>query len=188
MEFLWIDVGIVAILLISTVIAIFRGFVKEAISLISLVLAFWLAMTFFNQVALLLPSSIDDATLSFGTNEFQASKLRAGIAFVSIVIGVLVAGALLNHMLGKITRMPVLRGIDRMLGALFGLARGAAVVVLIILATALTSFPSSEIWESSDLLPLFESGAQKVIDFMPPEHSKYFSFDGAEVRASSYSL
>lgn len=188
MEFSWIDIGIVIVLLISTVIAIFRGFVKEAVSLISLVVAFWLAMTFFNQGALLLPSSIDEATFSFGTNEFEVSKLRAGIAFVSIVIGVLLAGALLNHILGKITRMPVLHGIDRVLGALFGLARGAAVVVLVILATSLTSFPRSEIWESSRLLPLFESGAQEVIDFIPPEYSKYFSFDEAEIQASSYSL
>ena len=188
MDFSWIDIGIVVILLISTVIAVFRGFVKEVISLASLVLAFWLAITFFNQAALILPSSIDETTFSFGENEFRMSKLRASIAFATIAIGVLIAGAFLSHVLGKVARMPVLRGVDRILGAVFGFVRGAAVVVLVILVMALTNFPHSDTWDSSRLLPVFEPGAQTVIDFIPAEYSKYFSFDKAEVRASSYSL
>ncbi len=186
MDLSWIDIGIAVILLISVAIAIFRGFVKEAISLASWIIAIWLAITFSNQVALFLPSSIDEATINFGKNELEASKLRVGIAFILIVIGTLIAGSLLNYIFSQITQTRALRGIDRILGAFFGIARGGAVVVIVILIASLTSFPRSDTWKSSRLLPPFESVARKVIDIMPPEYSKYFSFDEAELQASSY--
>lgn len=188
MELSWIDIGIAVILLISIVIAIFRGFVKEAISLTSWIVAIWLAMAFSNQVALFLPASIDGATFNLGTNELEVSKLRVGIAFLLIAIGTLIAGALLNYILSQVTQMRTLRGVDRALGAFFGFARGAAVVVIIILVAALTSLPHSDTWKSSQLLPAFELAASKVIDFMPPEFSKYFSLDEAEMQASFYPL
>ena len=188
MEFTWIDIGIVLILLVSTFIAIFRGFVKEVVSLASLVTAILLAVAFFDQVAHILPSGIDETTFGFGDNEFKMSKLRAVIAFTLIVAGVLIAGAFLNHVLGKIARLPVLSGVDRALGALFGFARGAAVVVLVILVAALSSFPHSETWKSSRLVPMFEVGAQTVIDFIPPEYSRYFLFDSIEPHITWYTL
>lgn len=188
MEVSWIDIGIAIILLISVGVAMFRGFVREAISLASWVAAIWLAMTFSNQVALFLPASIDEATFNLGANELEVSRLRVGIAFLLIVIGTLIAGALLNYILSQVTQSRALRGIDRVLGMFFGLARGAAVVVIIILVAALTSFPSSDTWQSSRLLPPFELAARKVIDLMPEEFLKYFTFDEAELQASSFQL
>lgn len=184
MEFSWIDFGIMIILLVSVVIAMFRGFVKEAISLASLILAVWFAMNYFDQMASYLPAGIDETTLSLGGAEIVLSKLRASIAFAVIGVGVLLAGALLSHLLGKVTRLPVLRGIDRLLGALFGLVRGGAIVVLVILVAAMTSFPRTEIWETSRILPWFETAAREVIRYIPPEYSKYFLFDGAGTQAS----
>ncbi len=184
MDFSWIDIAIVIILLVSVVVAMFRGFVKEAVSLISLVLAFWLAVNYFDQVALYLPSGIDETTLELGETQIVLNKLRAGIAFVVLVIGVLVAGALLNHLLGKITRLPVLHGIDRLFGAMFGLVRGVAIVVLVVLVAAMTSFPRTEIWEASRMLPLFETGAREVIRYIPPAYAKYFMLDAKETQVS----
>ncbi|MGI9227888.1 MAG: CvpA family protein [Gammaproteobacteria bacterium] len=188
MELSWIDLGIAIILLISVGIAMFRGFVKEAISLASWIIAIWLAMTFSSQVALFLPSSIDEATINLGTEGVEASKLRVGIAFILIIVGTLIAGSLLNYILSQLTQTRALRGIDRILGAFFGVVRGAAVVVIVILLASLTSFPRSDIWKTSQFLPPFELAARKVIDIMPPEYSKYFSFDDAELQASSYTL
>lgn len=188
MDLSWIDIGIAIVLFMSVAIAIFRGFVKEAISLASWILAIWLAVSFSNQVALFLPASIDEATFNLGANELEVSKLRVGIAFLLIVIGTLIAGALLNYILSQVTQMSALRGMDRILGAFFGLARGAVVVVLIILVAALTSFPQSDTWKSSQLLPPFELAARKAVEFLPPEYSKYFLYDDAEMKASSYNL
>ena len=104
MDFSWIDAGIVIILLVSAVVAMFRGFVKEVLSLISLVLALWLAVQYFDPLASVLPAGIDETALSLGGAEIVLDKLRVGIAFSAIAIGVLVAGAGLGHLLGKVTR------------------------------------------------------------------------------------
>jgi membrane protein required for colicin V production len=188
MGFSWIDIGIAIILLVSIAIAIFRGFVKEAVSLASWIAAIWLAITFSHQVALFLPASIDDATLSLSQNEIEVSKLRIGIAFVLIMIGTLIAGALLNYILSHLTQNRALRGIDRMLGGFFGFVRGAAIVVVLILAASYTNFPLSDTWKASQFLPPFEIVAKKAIEMMPPEFSKYFSLDGADLQASAYHL
>ncbi len=188
MEFSWIDIGIVFILLVSTAVAIFRGFVKEAISLASWIAAIWLAITFSSQVALFLPASIDEATFSISQSEVGVSKLRIGIAFVLIVIGTLITGALLNYILSHLTQNRALRGVDRMLGVFFGAFRGTAIIVLLILAASYTNFPLSETWKSSQILPPFEMVAKKVIEFMPPEFSKYFSLDEAAFQASAFRL
>ena len=186
MELSWIDIGIIIILLISIAIAIFRGFVKEAVSLASWIAAIWLAMTFSHQVALFLPASIDEASISLSQADVEVSKLRVGIAFVLIIIGTLIAGALLNYILSHLTKNRALRGIDRMLGAFFGFFRGTAIIVLLILAASYTNFPLSETWKSSQILPPFELVAKKAIEFMPPEFSKYFSLGGHDLQASLY--
>jgi len=186
MELSWIDIGIVIILLVSVMVAIFRGFVKEAVSLASWIAAIWLAVNFSSQVALFLPASIDDATVSLSQSEIEVSKLRIGIAFVLIVIGTLIAGSLLNYILSHLTKNRALRGVDRLLGGFFGIFRGTAIVVLLILAASYTNFPLSETWESSQILPPFESVAKKVIELMPPEFSKYFSLGEADLHVSSH--
>ena len=186
MEFSWIDIGIAFILLVSIAVAMFRGFVKEAVSLAAWVAAIWLAVTFSHQVALFLPASIDEATFSLSQSEIEVSKLRVGIAFALIVIGTLIAGSLLNYILSHLTKNRALKGIDRILGILFGFFRGTAIVVLLILAASYTNFPLSDTWKSSQVLPPFETVAKKAIELMPEDFSKYFSLDDAELQASSY--
>lgn len=184
MDLSWIDIGIVVILLISIAVAIFRGFVKEAVSLASWIIAIWLAISFFDEVALFLPQSIDEATLNIAPQELEAGKLRKAIAFVIIIIGTLIAGALLNYILSQVTQTRTLKGIDRSLGAFFGFIRGTVIIVLIILAASYTNIPLTDTWKSSQLLPPFEIGARKVIEALPPEYSKFFSLDEAEMQAS----
>ena len=183
--FSWIDIGIIIILLISVGVAMFRGFVREAISLASWIIGIWLAITYSSQVAVFLPSSIDDATLNLSTNELPVSKLRVGIAFSLIIIGSLMAGALLNYILSHVTKTRALRGIDRLLGVIFGFIRGSAIIVLLILAASYTSFPQSEIWKTAQLLPPFEQIARKAIELMPPEYAKFFSLDEVEFQATN---
>lgn len=181
----WIDIGIVIVFLASIVVAVMRGFVKEMVSLGSWVAAIWLAITYSGQVASFLPAAIDEISFNdLNTNWLEEGKLSSGIAFLFILVGTLIIGTLLNYVLGKIDWMGAVRGLDRALSFLLGFARGTAVVVLIILAVSLTSLPRSDDWDSSRLLPPFESVAHEVINMMPSEYSKYFLLGEAEPQAS----
>ena len=56
---IWIDWVIIALITVSTLISLKRGFVKEALSLITWVGAFILARTFHPQMQSLLESTVE---------------------------------------------------------------------------------------------------------------------------------
>lgn len=180
MELSWIDIGIVVIFLLSITVAVLRGFVKEVFSLGTWVAAVWLAVTFCDRVALLLPAGMDDPD----TGMPGAGQLRTISAFLLILVGTWVVGTLLNVAVGKIVDMSGPRILDRVLALFFGLVRGSAVVVLVVLVASFTSFPHFEVWNSSRLLPYFELAARRVVEAMPAKYSEYFPYDEAESQTS----
>lgn len=172
----WLDVAIVAVILISALIGGARGFVKEAVSLITWVAAIWLAVTYSSALAGWLPSALERATFSLGGTDFEIRNLRLGIAFLLLVIGTLIAGAIVNYWLAKVTRARLVRSADRMLGLIFGVARGAAIVIILTLAAGLTVAPQADWWRASRLMPPFERGALGVLDLLPPKAAEHFSY------------
>ena len=72
---IWVDYAIIAILVLSAGISVLRGFLKEAISLLGWVLAFWLALTFADDISGLFASTISQPSM------------RHGLAFFAILIG-----------------------------------------------------------------------------------------------------
>lgn len=170
----WIDIIIVVIFLISTTIALLRGFVREAVSIATWVAAIWLALTQSEQVSYLLPEAIDSASLSFGEKEY-GTNIRVGIAFVLIMVGVLVFGGLVNFVLSQIMKAQILKGVDRMLGMLFGLLRASVItIILIMTATAFTTLPQTSTWEASRLLEPFEVAAAWVVEHLPEQYAQQF--------------
>lgn len=174
----WIDIIIVVIFLISTTIALLRGFVREAVSIVTWVAAIWLALTQSEQVSFLLPEAIDGASLSFGEKEY-GTNIRVGIAFVLIMVGVLVFGALVNFVLSQIMKAQILKGVDRMMGMLFGLLRASVItIILIMIASAFTTLPQTSTWQVSQLLKPFEQAAVWVVDQLPERYAQTFRMPG----------
>ncbi len=170
----WIDIIIVVIFLISTTIALLRGFVREAVSIATWVAAIWLALSQSEQVSYLLPEAIDSASFSFGDKEY-GSNIRVGIAFVLIMVGVLVFGALINFVLSQVMKAQILKGVDRMLGMVFGLLRASVItIILIMTASAFTTLPESTTWDTSRLIKPFEKAAVWVVQQLPDRYAQQF--------------
>lgn len=108
----WADWIILAIVGISTLIGLGRGFVRETLSLLTWVAAFIVAMLFRDQLAPLLSNLVDTPSLQMIT------------AFAILFFGTLLAGAGLNTMLSAFVEATGLSGTDRVLGVVFGLVRG----------------------------------------------------------------
>lgn len=174
----WIDIVIILIVLFSAVIGALRGFVKEAVALISWIAAIWLAVAFSQNLAAWLPQSLGGATFTLGGTAFEVHNMRIGIAFVIVVVATLIAGAIVNYLLAKVTKGQMLRGTDRILGLIFGLARGAAIVIILVLAAGLTKAPEKAWWQQAMLIPPFELGAIRVLELLPPKLAQHFSFAG----------
>ena len=172
----WVDIIIVLIIAISGALGIVRGFVKEVVSLITWVAAIWLALTFSETVAAWLPRSLERVTFSLGGTDFEIRSIRISIAFIMVVIATLIMGAIVNRLLARVTQTRMFKGADRFLGLVFGVVRGAAIVMLAVLTAGLTKAPQTQWWREAVLIAPFEQEALWVIDLLPPSLAQHFSF------------
>ena len=160
----WADIIIISIMLVSTVISLFRGFVREILSLVAWIVSFWAAATFAPQVATLLESYLSIPTA------------RTVLAFIGVLVVALVLSGLVNTMIGRLIEKTGLSGTDRMLGGIFGLLRGVAIVAVVVLIAGLTQIPGAPWWQQSQVIAPFETAALRIVDYMPPDLSKHFSY------------
>ena len=108
----WLDVVILIIIVLSALISLIRGFVKESISLVTWIAAGLLAFRYFAPMSELfepyLESPIGRALLGFGR----------------IFIATLIIGAIVNFIVSQLVSKTGLSGTDKTLGMVFGAARG----------------------------------------------------------------
>lgn len=144
-SFNWADWVIVAIIAVSALISLLRGFVKEALSLVSWALAFFVAVAFHQPMVSLLESSV------------AKPYVRDILAYVILFAGTLVLGSLATYLISMIVKRTGLSGTDRLLGMIFGTARGFIVVLasVILLPSLLNGVQQDEWWRSSQLIPEF---------------------------------
>lgn len=160
----WIDVVILALIVLSAVLSLFRGFVKEALALASWLVALWVAMSFYEELALVLAEWISLPS---------AQKITA---FILLFICVLLLGALVNYLAGKLVAKTGLTGTDRMLGVIFGAARGGMIVALLVLFAGMTPVPQDPWWQDSQFIHYFEDLAMWIREFLPADMAENISY------------
>jgi membrane protein required for colicin V production len=160
----WVDYLIIGIILLSSMISIVRGFIKEVLSLASWALSFWVALTFYPQLATLLFDYI------------STPSIRIFTAFFALFIVTLILAAMVNHLIAQLVEKTGLTGTDRALGIIFGLLRGAAIVTLLVLIAGATPMPNDNWWQNSLLLENFEELAVWVQGFLPSDIAEYINF------------
>jgi len=141
---IWADWAIIAIIILSTIVSLIRGFVKEALSLLCWVVAFVVARSFYTHLATL----FEDI--------FSTPSLRLLAAFILLFVVTLILGALVNHLIAAIVKSTGLSGTDRMLGMVFGLIRGVILVVVVVALARLTPLKEDPWWSESVLVTHFE--------------------------------
>lgn len=155
----WIDFAILAIIALSAVISLIRGFVKEAISLTVWIAAFFIASNYYLQLA------------NFFSN-ISEPTIRNATAIAVLFISSLVVGALINFVIGKLVQSTGLSGTDRLLGLVFGALRGVLVVsAVLFFADAFTPAAGSEGWQQSVLVPEFSFIIEWFFDYLKSHSS-----------------
>lgn len=148
-----LDIVILGVVLLSALIGLLRGLFKEVLSLASWLAAFMLALYFAPVLAERLEGQLADGSV------------RLAAAFVAIFLGTLLAGALVQWLVGTLVRTTGLTGTDRFLGFLFGSARGALLCIVAIMA--LRQFAEGgQWWQSSVLVPELLAFEQEVLQLM----------------------
>ncbi len=149
-----IDWIIAAVVLLSVVNAARKGFFVEAFSLAGIVLG------------LLLASWNYRAALPWFRGWLRPEALAETAAFLAIAIGVMVAAGLLGRAIRWSARSIGLGWADRLLGAAFGLVKGAALVTLGVMTLA-AFWPEASWLRGSALAPYFLSAARQTTILTP---------------------
>ena len=156
------DVAIAVIITISVLIGLVRGFVVEVLSLAVWAAAVVLSFLLGAEVAALFEGSI------------TLPSARYALGYFSVFIGVLLVGAVFVYVMKKVVQGTGLSGTDRMLGMVFGLARGAVIVVILAMMLALTPLSRDPWWQESRALPVFGRLAEMMSTWLPAPVAKYF--------------
>lgn len=162
---IWVDYLIVAIIVLSGLISLARGFISEALSLAAWILAFWVALEFSPQGAALVAEVVA-----------APPSLQTAIAFFVLLLGALLLAAIVNYLVRQLVEKTGLTGTDRVLGVVFGVARGVAIVTLLILLAGITPIPQDPWWQHSLLLGYFQGLALWVRSWMPPDMAAHIQF------------
>ncbi|NBB11677.1 CvpA family protein [Pseudomonas sp. SLFW] len=143
MSFTPVDWAIIAIVAISALISLKRGFVKEALSLLTWIIAGAVAWMFGGSLAQYLVNYI----------ETPSARVIAGCTI--LFVATLLVGAMVNFLIGELIRVTGLSGTDRFLGMVFGAARGGLLVVVAVGLLSLGPVQQDQWWQQSRLLPQF---------------------------------
>ena len=149
------DLTVIGVIALSTLLAFARGFVRVAVSLATWVVAAIAAIHLSAPLAAVLPE--------FG--EGAASRHVAALALVAL--GVLIVGALVGWLLSRLVHTIGLGFVDRLLGAVLGVARGVVFVVLGVLLAGLTDLPRRDWWQNAYLAPPLVKAALSLRPWLP---------------------
>lgn len=157
----WIDYAIVGVLGLSVLIGLWRGLISEVLALVAWAAAFWVAWVFGPAVA-----AHFDTLISLPSARIIVGY---GLCFVAVLI----LGALLRFALARLVEGTGLSGTDRLLGMLFGFARGVLLVTLLVFLIGFTAFTRDPWWQQSVLLPHFQHVATWLEQRVPPNVRDY---------------
>ena len=151
-----LDILALILVSLSTVAALFRGLSHEIFSLLSAILAFFLAVFFYDDVAQLY--------VRLGTT----SPVSDFLGFLTVFLSIMIAGSFLVVILDRALRTLHLKWLDRLLGGTFGLVRGWLLAAVVFLALA--TFPiQKDLLEQSQLADFFLSSVRTVVRMAPDD-------------------
>jgi len=149
---------------LSVVLAMMRGLVGEVLSLVSWVLSLIAAKMTAQPLA--------ETVFSF----IRPSALAAVAGFIAGFSAALLLLFFLRSLLTGAIKAIGLGGVNRFLGAVFGLLRGFAVVTLVVLVCAFTDLPKSDEWQNAYSSPFFEGAASVAVPYLPEYLAKKVSY------------
>jgi membrane protein required for colicin V production len=151
----WLDYAIVGVFAASLVVGAWRGLVREVLSILGWVIAFLAANLLAGPLGPAMPAAI------------PSPELRIGAAFVAVFVASVIAAALVSLLLSKLVKAAGLGGVDRMLGAIFGAARGLLIVLAVALLAGLSSAPQQAFWRDSASGPFLKQAAEALKPLLP---------------------
>lgn len=155
MNVVWVDIAIAALFLISILVGLFRGLVKEILSVTAWIAAAWVAWNY---------SDLASSTIQ---NYISNQDIAVAVAYVAVFLVALIVFSIVGYLISKIFSATGMTSIDRSLGTVFGAIRAALLVAIIILVGRYMAFEEHSWWTDSQLLGYFEQLAEWIRSYLP---------------------
>jgi membrane protein required for colicin V production len=156
---------VIAIVVLSIVLGLFRGMVKEILSLLNWVLSFWIA----NRYGASLSVYMDWA-------DSLSPQIKVLIGFVVAFFAAMLVGSILISLLVKVISAAGLSFIDRTLGGTFGFFRGLFIVLVLVTGAGFTSLPEQPFWQKAMLSPLAVDAIREIKPHLPGSVAKWVRY------------
>lgn len=154
----WILAGILGL---SFLLGAWRGLVYEVLSVFVWIAAFILAQWYALDMAAKLPMA------------GSAESLRYAAGFVVVFIGSAFVASVLVQLIKRLVSAVGLRPVDRSLGAVFGLIRGAILILAIAVVMNITALRSQADWQASQGASYLTAVLIKIKPLLPQDFAKY---------------
>lgn len=161
----WLDYAVIGVFAVSVSIGAWRGLVREVVSILGWVIAFLAANLLAGPLGPSMPQAI------------PTPELRVAAAFTVVFIGSLVMASLAGLLLSKLMNAVGLGGLDRLLGAGFGAARGLLLVLAAAVVAGLTAAPRQAWWKDSASGPLLAQAAHALQPLLPQTLAERLRYD-----------
>lgn len=158
------DYVVLGVMAISLLLGVTRGVISEILALVAWLAAFIAARMWAVPVGDLMLAEMSDPLW------------RQLAGFVVVFVAVLILFALLRWLVTLLLKATGLRPLDRILGALFGVARGVLVVLVLVMLAGLTPLPQQQWWRQAMFAPPLETGVLAVKPWLPPELAKRIQY------------
>ena len=151
------DWAVLAVLVFSSLLGMWRGLVSEVLALLAWIAAFVAARAWGGMVADLLSGWLHDPAL------------RQVAGFVALFVAIMLLFGVARWFLSRLLRAVGLGLVDRFLGTLFGIVRGLLIVFTVVLLCGMTDLPRQAWWREATLAPPLETAALAVKSWLPPQ-------------------
>lgn len=159
----WLDWVLLAVLLLSALVGLWRGLVYEVLSVAVWVGAFLLAQAYAAPVGAWLP--VDGFS----------DPLQIAIGFAAVFFAAAFAGGLLAWLFKKLVESVGLRPVDRVLGGAFGLLRGVVMLLGLALVVGMTPLHGHTTWQRSPVATQLSSTLQALRPLLPEALARHLS-------------
>jgi membrane protein required for colicin V production len=153
----WVDAALLAVLAVSVVVGILRGFVFEVLSLVGWIAAWFAAQWFAPVAAPYVPVGV------------PGSALNLGVAFALVFVLALIVWAIAARLIRLLIQATPLSVPDRGLGALFGALRGVVLLLAVAAVVGLTPAVKSVSWQHSRGAGVLAALLDGLMPLLPPQ-------------------
>lgn len=159
------DYIVLIIIGLSVILSVMRGMIREVLAIVGLVAAFYVGVTYTNQLLPMMPIDIPN------------DALRVLAAFLVLFLATLLLATLLGIALSAVFKKAGLGWLNRFLGALFGVARGLLIVCVIVFLAGLTDIPKDSRWRNAMFSAPIEALVLSLLPWVPESIAKHVKYD-----------